>query len=55
MFLDTTFLIDFLRGKKIGEVDCLIAAVALSNGIEEIVTENRTHFERISNVKVLSY
>lgn len=43
------------EGKKIGEVDCLIAGVALANGITEILTENKDHFERIKGLKVLSY
>ena len=32
------------EGKKIEEADCLIAGIALSNGIKKIMTENRTHF-----------
>ncbi|MEK6950444.1 MAG: type II toxin-antitoxin system VapC family toxin [Nanoarchaeota archaeon] len=43
------------EGKKIGETDCLIAGVALANGLQEIVTENKSHFERIKGLKVVSY
>lgn len=43
------------EGKKIGESDCLIAGVALSNGIREIITENEGHFEKVKGLKVISY
>lgn len=42
-------------GKKIGEVDCLIAAVALANGITEIATQNKEHFDKIKELKVFTY
>ncbi len=43
------------KGIKIGETDCLIAAVAVSNGVLDIVTENKDHFSRILELKVVSY
>ena len=43
------------EGKKIGETDCLIAGVALANGITKIITENKEHFERIPGVRIISY
>ncbi len=42
-------------GRKIGEVDCLIAAVALANGITEIATQNKEHFNQIKELKVITY
>jgi tRNA(fMet)-specific endonuclease VapC len=42
-------------GEKIGEVDCLIAGIALANGIDLIVTENKNHFLKIKELKVISY
>ncbi len=43
------------EGKKIHETDCLIAGIALANGITNIVTENKSHYERIKGVKIISY
>jgi len=43
------------EGKTIGEIDCLIAGIALSNGISTILTENKSHFDRIKEIKVISY
>lgn len=37
-------------GKKIEFNDCLIAATARSLGMNEIVTRNRDHFNRISGI-----
>jgi tRNA(fMet)-specific endonuclease VapC len=42
-------------GERIGEADSLIAGIALSNGITEIVTENKKHFDRIKELKIISY
>ena len=41
-------------GKRIELNDCLIAATALSLGINRIVTRNVKHFVRISDVEVLT-
>lgn len=42
-------------GKVIEQTDCLIAGIALSNGICDILTGNKKHFERIPNIKVITY
>ena len=42
-------------GQKIEGTDSLIAGIALSNGINEIVTRNKSHFDRISGIKVITY
>ncbi len=42
------------KGLKIGETDCLIAGVAMSNGLNEIITENKSHFEK-TGLKVITY
>ena len=43
------------EGKKIGETDCLIAGVALANGIKEFITKNKNHFVKINELKVITY
>jgi tRNA(fMet)-specific endonuclease VapC len=43
------------QGKMISDTDCLIAGIALSNGINTIVTNNETHFKRIKGVRVETY
>ncbi len=43
------------EGKTIPETDCLIAGIALANGIKEIITADSAHFSRIPEVKVISY
>ncbi len=43
------------EGKKIGECDCLIAGVALANGIREIITENKEHFDKVKGLRVITY
>jgi len=42
-------------GLKIEQTDTLIAAIALTNGISNIVTANKNHYERIPGIKVISY
>ena len=42
-------------GTVIEDCDCLIAGIALSNGIDTIVTKNRKHFARIKGIKVQTY
>lgn len=42
------------RGQLIGEVDLLIAAIALSEGLA-VVTHNTTHFGRVSGLKVIDW
>lgn len=43
------------QGQRIEDADCLIAGISLSNGLREIVTRNKDHFERIKEVKVVAY
>ncbi len=43
------------EGKKIGEIDCLIAGVALANGVTEIITSNTEHFEKIRELKIIGH
>jgi tRNA(fMet)-specific endonuclease VapC len=43
------------QGKIIEGTDSLIAGIALSNNINEIITINKKHFEKITDLKVYSY
>lgn len=43
------------KGKIIESNDCLIAGIALSNGIKSIVSRNQKHFKRIEGIKVEKY
>jgi len=43
------------KGKDIGKLDCMIAGIFLSNGVNKIITRNRKHFENIPGLKVLAY
>jgi tRNA(fMet)-specific endonuclease VapC len=43
-----------ISGKRIELNDCLIAATALSLGINRIVTRNKTHFLRIKDIEVVT-
>jgi len=43
------------KGKRIEETDCLIAGIALANGIKKIITENKSHYKRIAELKVKTY
>lgn len=43
------------RGTTISDCDCMTAGIALSNGVNTIVTRNAEHFKRINEVKVESY
>lgn len=36
-------------------LDCAIAGIYLSNGVNTIITKNKKHFEKIKDMKVLSY
>ncbi len=42
-------------GKEIDEFDCTLAAIFLTNGIDQILTKNVKHFERIPGIKIISY
>lgn len=43
------------EGKTIEQFDCVIAASFTSNGIKKILTRNSKHFEKISDLTVISY
>ena len=43
------------KGEEISDNDCLIAGIALSNGINTIITKNKDHFSRIKGIKVETY
>ncbi len=43
------------KGKMIGQNDCLISAIMLKNNCNIIITNNKQHFSRIDDVKVISY
>lgn len=43
------------EGKELHASDCSIAGIYLANGINTIITKNRSHFERIKGLKVLGY
>ena len=43
------------QGKPIGDTDCLIAGVAIANGIKETVTPNKDHFSAIKELKIITY
>lgn len=43
------------QGKPIEAGDCLIAGIALANGVETIVTRNARHFEGIPGLTVETY
>ncbi len=42
-------------GKMVGKLDCMIAGILLSNGVNKIITRNLKHFENIKGIKVISY
>ena len=42
-------------GRPIGSTDCLIAGIALSNGIKTIITRNIKHFENIEELNIETY
>ena len=43
------------EGKSIEQFDCVIAAIFITNGITKILTRNSKHFDKIKELKVLSY
>ncbi|MBI5064916.1 PIN domain-containing protein [Candidatus Woesearchaeota archaeon] len=42
-------------GKEISDCDCLTAGIALSKGVDIVVTRNQEHFKRIRGIKVQNY
>tara|TARA_Y100000310_G_scaffold345846_1_gene471133 strand:+ start:26341 stop:26727 length:387 start_codon:yes stop_codon:yes gene_type:complete len=43
------------KGKIISDCDCLMAGMALTSGANKIVTRNRKHFSRITELEVIDY
>jgi predicted nucleic acid-binding protein len=43
------------RGAMIGNIDMMIAGILLANGVNQIITRNKKHFENIKGLKVISY
>ncbi len=43
------------EGKTINPSDCLVAGIALSNGITTLITKNTKHFQDIGGLKVEGY
>lgn len=43
------------EGKTINQSDCLIAGTMISNGVNNILTKDKAHFDRIKGIKVISY
>lgn len=43
------------KGDRIEIPDTITAGIALSNGVDEIVTRNKDHFERIEQIEVDGY
>ena len=43
------------QGRALEQNDCLIAAIALANGCNSIITRNAKHFSRIEGIKVICY
>jgi len=43
------------KGRMIADNDCIIAGIALSNNINNIITQNTEHFKRIKDIKVETY
>lgn len=43
------------NGMEIGKFDSMISGTLLNNGVNSIITKNKSHFERVKGLKVLSY
>jgi len=43
------------KGALIDDNDILIIGIMLSNGINQIITKNIKHFEKIEEIKVIKY
>ena len=42
------------NGQPIGHTDCLIASIALTNGLQ-LVTNNTEHFKRVKGLEILNW
>ncbi len=43
------------QGHRLDDNDILIAGIMLTNGIQEIITKNIKHFERIEGIEIIEY
>lgn len=43
------------EGKEIDVFDCLITAIILSNGFNELITNNQRHFKRFKKLNLFSF
>ena len=43
------------QGQDIGALDVLIAAIALTHGVDTIVTKDAAHFRRVPGIRVETY
>jgi predicted nucleic acid-binding protein len=43
------------KGQEIDIFDCLIAAIVMSSGFKEIITNNQDHFQRIEGLVLYSF
>ena len=43
------------KGKEIGRLDCLIASAYITNGISQILTRNKKHFEKFPGITCIDY
>lgn len=43
------------KGQEIDIFDCLIAAIVISSGFKEIITNNQDHFQRIEGLVLYSF
>lgn len=43
------------KGEMIELLDCVIAGIYLTNGVNKIITKNIKHFENIKGLKIISY
>ncbi len=43
-----------MKGQPIGHTDCLIAGIALTNGLQ-LVTNNSNHFKRVNGLELVNW
>ena len=43
------------EGNPINQNDCFIGAIMLKNGINTIISNNKKHFSKIKDIKVITY
>jgi tRNA(fMet)-specific endonuclease VapC len=42
------------KGQPIGHTDCLIAGIALTNGLQ-LITNNADHFKRVPGLEIVNW